>query len=277
MAGIGAVGSRLVSVYDARLQPRGAGGEAEQPLEEAEEPLEEDTCRAGDQPLPESNVGHRLLLKMGWGGAGTGLGAHGDGRAEPVPTAAEPSRLGLGRREQEATMTAAENVERRELAVERQARETDVERRAREKKAALELSVRDNKLAVAAAYRCALCDKQYAHVDEWESHCSSYDHHHRKRAAELREDERARGAVERERERKREAKLEARALERQQAALAAAEIAASAAEPEAAAAPETALPPPPAVVTGFSFGGAALKARPAPKPAVLALAPDDSD
>ena len=273
MAGIGAVGSRLVSVYDARLQPRAGGGEAERPLEDEAEALREEPSRAGDQPLPESNVGHRLLLKMGWGGAGTGLGAKGDGRAEPVASAAEQSRLGLGKREQDDAMTAAENVERRELNTERQARETEEERRARERKATRELSVRDNKLAVAEAYRCALCDKQYAHVDEYEGHCSSYDHHHRKRLAELREDERARGREERERERRREEKLEARALERQQQALAAAE-ALVAAEPEADAVAEAA--PLPSVVTGFSFGGAAIRARPAARP-VLALAAHDSD
>ena len=41
-------------------------------------------------------VGSRLLAKMGFGGPGAGLGARGQGRAEPLAAAARPRRAGLG-------------------------------------------------------------------------------------------------------------------------------------------------------------------------------------
>ncbi|KAG8885609.1 hypothetical protein FRB97_000517 [Tulasnella sp. 331] len=43
----------------------------------------------------ESNIGNKLLKKMGWS-EGTGLGAEGDGRAEPIKTAVYATGAGLG-------------------------------------------------------------------------------------------------------------------------------------------------------------------------------------
>ncbi|KAJ8027325.1 NF-kappa-B-repressing factor [Holothuria leucospilota] len=44
--------------------------------------------------ISESNVGHKLLQKMGWSGGG--LGKDGQGRKNPVPVEQRPNRAGLG-------------------------------------------------------------------------------------------------------------------------------------------------------------------------------------
>jgi hypothetical protein len=267
MAGIGSVGGQLFAVFDKRFVPRADGG-GEDPDEQDEEPA----GRARDGALAEDNVGYRLLLKMGYKPGG-GLGVREDGIAEPVSCVTGPGRLGVGKREEEEAYTAAENVERRELEAERQAHETERERVAREARAADEERVRSNRLAVTAAFHCALCSKQYGNHSEMDNHLASYDHHHKKRLAELKEDERARGREQREAVRSREEKLKDRELERVQAALAASQAAA-----EAAAAEEAPLAPvAPAGPVGFAFGaGRGLRAAQRAKP-LLALAPDDTD
>lgn len=47
-------------------------------------------CSAGNFPkqsnecIEESNKGHQMLMRMGWGGSGTGLGSHGQGIDTPI-------------------------------------------------------------------------------------------------------------------------------------------------------------------------------------------------
>lgn len=53
-------------------------------------------------------------------------------------------------------------------------------------------------------FRCELCQKSYARISELESHESSYDHHHRKRAVDLRIANRDTSKRDREREKERE-------------------------------------------------------------------------
>lgn len=38
-----------------------------------------------------------------------------------------------------------------------------------------------------AGFFCELCNKGYARVQEYDAHCDSYDHHHRKRRKDLQE------------------------------------------------------------------------------------------
>ncbi|XP_030051883.1 G patch domain-containing protein 2 [Microcaecilia unicolor] len=47
------------------------------------------------QPIPESNIGNRMLQSMGWT-PGTGLGPDGKGIAEPIRALQRPKGLGLG-------------------------------------------------------------------------------------------------------------------------------------------------------------------------------------
>ena len=46
-------------------------------------------------PIPEANVGSRMLRSMGWD-PGSGLGKRGDGVTEPVQVHKRPRRRGLG-------------------------------------------------------------------------------------------------------------------------------------------------------------------------------------
>ncbi|GAM27872.1 hypothetical protein SAMD00019534_110480 [Acytostelium subglobosum LB1] len=46
------------------------------------------------EPIPQSNIGHIMLTKMGWGGGG--LGADGQGTSAPIPVVMRRDRLGLG-------------------------------------------------------------------------------------------------------------------------------------------------------------------------------------
>ena len=74
--------------------------------------------------------------------------------------------------------------------------------------------------AAVSSFYCALCDKQYRTHGEMENHLASYDHGHKKRWAELREESREG----REEVQRREERREALQLERQRAALEAAEL-----------------------------------------------------
>jgi len=47
------------------------------------------------QPIPENNIGNRMLQSMGWT-PGTGLGPDGKGIAEPIRAIQRPKGLGLG-------------------------------------------------------------------------------------------------------------------------------------------------------------------------------------
>jgi len=47
------------------------------------------------EPIPESNIGNRMLQNMGWS-PGSGLGAEGSGIKTPVVAYRRPRRQGLG-------------------------------------------------------------------------------------------------------------------------------------------------------------------------------------
>ena len=64
-------------------------------------------------------------------------------------------------------------------------------------------------------FYCACCDKQYTTVSEFSAHLSSYDHHHRKRFAAMREAERARNADATAEKRSREEARRERELQKQ--------------------------------------------------------------
>lgn len=60
-------------------------------------------------PLPASNIGYKLMARMGYK-AGSGLGAQGEGKVNPVPVVLKRNRGGVG--EESAAMARVKEVEK---------------------------------------------------------------------------------------------------------------------------------------------------------------------
>ncbi|KAL8171791.1 hypothetical protein V2J09_023595 [Rumex salicifolius] len=84
-----------------------------------------------DTQLTSSNVGFRLLLKMGW--KGKGLGKDEQGITEPIKSGIRDPKLGIGKQEEEDYYTSGDNVQRRKLDIELE--ETEEVAKKREKAA----------------------------------------------------------------------------------------------------------------------------------------------
>jgi hypothetical protein len=69
-----------------------------------------------DVKISSSNVGFRLLQKMGW--KGKGLGKQEQGITEPIKSGIRDRRLGLGKQEEDDYFTAEENIQRKKLDIE---------------------------------------------------------------------------------------------------------------------------------------------------------------
>lgn len=69
-----------------------------------------------DKQLPSSNIGYRLLQKMGW--KGKGLGKDEQGIVEPIRSGIRDPKLGVGKQEEDDYFTSEENIQRRKLDVE---------------------------------------------------------------------------------------------------------------------------------------------------------------
>ncbi|XP_010918538.1 uncharacterized protein [Elaeis guineensis] len=136
-----------------------------------------------DTQLTSSNIGFRLLQKMGW--KGKGLGKDEQGIIEPIKTGIRDSKLGVGKQEQDDFFTAEENVQRRKLDIELEETEELVKKR--EVLAEREQKIQTEVKEIKKVFFCDLCNKQYKLAMEFESHLSSYDHNHRKRFKEMRE------------------------------------------------------------------------------------------
>ena len=103
--------------------------------------------------------------------------------------------LGVGKKEQD--VDAMENAcARRKLDVER-VDEPEPRKRRRLEAAEASVTLAEELREQNREFFCAVCDKQYKTVQEFAQHLSSYDHHHRKRFAEMKEAQKDRpGAAE---------------------------------------------------------------------------------
>jgi len=155
--------------------------------------------------LSSSNVGFRLLQKMGW--KGKGLGKNEQGIVEPIKAGARDAKLGVGKQEQDDFYTAEENITRKRLEVE--VEETDEQTKKREVVAERETKIQNEVKEIHRVFYCELCNKQYKLATEFETHLSSYDHNHKKRFKEMRESQGGRSRDERQ---KREQAREEKAL-----------------------------------------------------------------
>ncbi|CAJ0645152.1 22741_t:CDS:2 [Entrophospora sp. SA101] len=122
-----------------------------------------------DIHLPENNIGYRLLTKMGWK-AGQGLGSFEQGRREPIRIDIKSDSLGVGKLEEENYYHFTSTLKRKALVSEKIAEETDEERLERQSKVLKKESIKKELETVKAAFYCALCDKQYAKISEYENH-----------------------------------------------------------------------------------------------------------
>ncbi|KAK9136535.1 hypothetical protein Sjap_007129 [Stephania japonica] len=136
-----------------------------------------------DTQLTSSNVGFRLLQKMGW--KGKGLGKNEQGIVEPIKAGIRDPKLGIGKQEQDDFFTAEENIQRKKLDVELE--ETEEHAKKREVVAEREQKIQSEVKEIHKVFYCDLCNKQYKLAMEFEVHLSSYDHNHRKRFKEMRE------------------------------------------------------------------------------------------
>ncbi|KAK8520252.1 hypothetical protein V6N13_031286 [Hibiscus sabdariffa] len=136
-----------------------------------------------DTRLNSSNVGFRLLQKMGW--KGKGLGKDEQGITEPIRSGMRDPKLGIGKQEEDDFFTAEENIQRRKLDIE--VEETEEHAKKREVLAEREQKIQTEVQEIRKVFYCELCNKQYKLAMEFEVHLSSYDHNHRKRFKEMRE------------------------------------------------------------------------------------------
>ncbi|KAJ4749768.1 D111/G-patch domain-containing protein [Rhynchospora pubera] len=136
-----------------------------------------------DTQLTSSNVGFRLLQKMGW--KGKGLGKNEQGITEPIKASLRDSKLGVGKQEEDEYFTSEDNVQRKKLEVENE--ETEEYIKKREVMAERENRIQTEVKEIKKVFFCDLCHKQYKLAVEFEAHLSSYDHNHRKRFKEMRD------------------------------------------------------------------------------------------
>lgn len=80
-----------------------------------------------DTQLTSSNIGFRLLQKMGW--KGKGLGKDEQGIIEPIKSGIRDPRLGVGKQEEDDFFTAEENIQRKKLDVELEETEEHAKKR----------------------------------------------------------------------------------------------------------------------------------------------------
>ncbi|WCJ26830.1 D111/G-patch domain-containing protein [Euphorbia peplus] len=136
-----------------------------------------------DTMLTASNIGFRLLQKMGW--KGKGLGKNEQGIVEPIKSGIRDPKLGIGKQEEDDFFTAEENIQRKKLEIELE--DTEENAKKREVLAEREQKIQTEVKEIRKVFYCDLCNKQYKLAMEFEVHLSSYDHNHRKRFKEMRE------------------------------------------------------------------------------------------
>ncbi|XP_031405374.1 G patch domain-containing protein 8 isoform X2 [Punica granatum] len=136
-----------------------------------------------DTQLTSSNVGFRLLQKMGW--KGKGLGKDEQGIVEPIKSDMRQPKLGIGKQEEDDFFTAEENIQRKKLDIEVEETEENIKKR--EVIAGREQKIQNEVKEIRKVFFCELCNKQYKLAMEFEVHLCSYDHNHRKRFKEMKE------------------------------------------------------------------------------------------
>ncbi|XP_066300114.1 G patch domain-containing protein 8-like isoform X2 [Branchiostoma lanceolatum] len=134
------------------------------------------------QPIPEDNLGHRLLQKHGWR-VGHGLGRKEQGRTDPLPIEVKDDLLGVGRMEMEMEHVEGTTERRKMLEIEKE--ETEELRQKYKENAEKERAIAEALKDLKDNFYCELCDKQYYKHQEFDNHINSYDHAHKQRLKDL--------------------------------------------------------------------------------------------
>ena len=151
----------------------------ENQMKELQEQKEEETYTkvTMNDPIPSSNIGYKLLLKMGWN-QNTALGKNSQGIVTPLPIELKADTIGLGQKELVDQWTDAELVKRKSMPQEVEETQDEIEKR--QEKAEQSKKIKEEIKTINREFYCELCDKQYKRVSEYETHLSSYDHNHTK-------------------------------------------------------------------------------------------------
>jgi hypothetical protein len=138
-----------------------------------------------DTPIPQSNVGYKLLQKMGWK-ENTPLGkqtycAQGEdsiNTIEPIRICIKDDTLGLGQKEVIEFWTDPSLIKRKPLASELELSNPLLIQR--EHDSVKQQKIKEEVQTILRPFYCSLCDKQYKRATEYDTHLSSYDHNHTK-------------------------------------------------------------------------------------------------
>ncbi|KAI8327093.1 hypothetical protein EDC96DRAFT_532871 [Choanephora cucurbitarum] len=182
---------------------------------------DESTTRVSmETHIPETNVGYKLLRKMGWV-VGKGLGSQGQGRIDPIRIELKDDCLGVGKAEEYTSTHISTTAKRKAMDFEKQLEETEEQRVERELKVEKKQAIAKELEEVKRVFYCELCDKQYKKISEFEQHLQSYDHHHKKRFKDMKESTRNSALNQSEREKRlaRERKREEKELKKMQEAM----------------------------------------------------------
>ncbi|KAF8845417.1 hypothetical protein BDN67DRAFT_865269, partial [Paxillus ammoniavirescens] len=134
--------------------------------------------------IKSTNKGFAMLAKLGWS-EGQPLGLSEDGRVDPIPFQVKNDLTGLGKNNQDFRMIETTVSQRRELDSERQRKETEDQRKSREDVAAKRAAVRSEITDTLRPFYCALCEKQFQNVAQYDEHTNSYAHHHKARLKDM--------------------------------------------------------------------------------------------
>ncbi|KAI5898665.1 uncharacterized protein SCHCODRAFT_01205988 [Schizophyllum commune H4-8] len=161
--------------------------------------------------IKPTNVGFAMLRKLGWS-EGQPLGLQEDGEVDPIPFNLKQDLTGVGKISQDVRMIETTVSQRRELTSERMRKETVEERESRENSIAKRTAVQMEIAETLKAFYCALCDKQFKNVAQYDEHTNSYAHHHKARAKDLQASVRMQAADEVERRKEKERRREEKEL-----------------------------------------------------------------
>jgi len=91
----------------------------------------------------------------------------------------------LGKKEEDDHYAACVTSKRKALETEKE--ETEEQKLQRQEKVAKEESKQQEVSTMNRPFYCELCNKQYTNVSQYDTHLSSYDHHHKKRLKEMKQ------------------------------------------------------------------------------------------